>query len=475
VRSASLLHVTTLAAHLEDLLGSERVSMRTQPSIQGIRARLEVQPGDTGELAKVLAMADEQELGVCIAGGGTKLGWGNPPSRFDVLLRTSRLAPLCEVDADDLTITVSASTLAGDARAAAQEKGRVLPVDGRQPGSATMGGVVATADQGPRGAGYGGIRDLVLGVRAVLADGTPVKFGGRTMKNVAGYDMSKLFVGSFGVLGVVSEMTLRLLPRPDSEALMLVPAHSLGRANEIAAQILDAGLQPFVLEVLSGHAVAQAGSDLTGPAGTLAEPGWLVAGSGLDGEPGWVLLLAGFWGHKAAVERSIREVRQLCGATEGIVLRDGEAEAALDGLVDGAPIEQGVAAQASVPVSRVWSLAEKAERLAAVSRVAAAYRVGAVRGVLTLWGQADHTEAAESPAAEGGTADASYLTVWLEGVRREALNLGGQLAVTAGYEHLSEGFDAWGESRPSTELMRRVKERFDPRGTLNAGRFVGGI
>ena len=91
------------------------------------------------------------------------------------------------------------------------------------PARATVGGAIATGDQGPRGAAYGSVRDVVLGLRATLADGTAVKFGGRTMKNVAGYDMTKLFVGSFGCLGVITEITFRLLPRPAVEAVVLLP------------------------------------------------------------------------------------------------------------------------------------------------------------------------------------------------------------------------------------------------------------
>jgi FAD/FMN-containing dehydrogenase len=323
------------------------------------------------------------------------------------------------------------------------------------------------------------VRDIVLGLRAVLADGTTVSFGGRTMKNVAGYDMSKLFIGSFGVLGVITEVTFRLLPQPDSEALMLVPVRSLDRARQIATQVLDAGLQPFALEVMSGRAVAQAGEGLAGPAGTLAEPGWLVAGGGLDGEPGWLLLVAGFWGHKAAVIRSVREVRELSGMSEGIVLKDGEAESALDGLVEHPAVPRsGVAARASVPLRGVWELAEKADRLASAGRIAVGYRIGAARGTLTLWADTDRVSGVPEPAGlehRSAPADPPPLTGWLREVRGQAARLGGQLTVTAGLECLEAGFDAWGDLGPSVEVMRRVKSRLDPRGTLNAGRFVGGI
>lgn len=474
MRSGSLLHVATLAARLEDLLGVGRVSMRSQVSIHGLRPRAEVEPADTRQLAAVLAMANDEGLGVCVAAGGTKIGWGNSPERLDVLVVTRKMPAYCEVDADDLTLTAGAATTVAEARRAARALRRVLPFDAEQPAAATIGGVIATADQGPRGAGYGGVRDLVLGARAVLVDGSEVKFGGRTMKNVAGYDMTKLFVGSLGELGVLTEATLRLLPQPDSQALMLLPMRSLEEAQHVATLILDEGLQPFALELLSGRAVAEAGPGLTGPAGTLAEPGWLTAGSGIDGQPGWLLLLAGFWGHEAAVDRSVRQVREQAGIGEGIVLRDEGAEAALGALSEVAPTDFSVAARASVPMSEVWGLAEHAARLAAAGRLAASYRVGVARGVLSIRAEAEaaasasHLDGANEAATSSGP-----LATWLEDVRAEAAKRGGQLTVTRGLELLGPGFDAWGHPAGALELMKRIKQRFDPRGTLNPGRLIG--
>lgn len=478
MRSGSLLHVATLAARLEDLLGVGRVSMRPQVSIHGLRPRAEVEPADTQQLAAVLSMANDEGLGVCVAAGGTKLGWGNSPERLDVLVATGRMPAYCEVDADDLVLTAGASTTVAEARRAARAQRRVLPFDAEQPAAATIGGVIATADQGPRGGGYGGVRDVVLGVRVVLVDGSQVQFGGRTMKNVAGYDMTKLFVGSLGELGVLTEATLRLLPQPDSQALMLLPMHSLEQAQGVATLILDEGLQPFVLELLSGQAVAEAGPGLTGPAGTLAEPGWLAAGSGIDGQPGWLLLLAGFWGHEAAVDRSVRQVRDQSGIGEGIVLRDEQAEAALDALSGMAPrvslTDFTVAARASVPMSEVWDLTEYAFRLATAGQLVASYRVGVARGVLSIRADAETAlSASHSRGSDEAATSSVPLATWLEKVRAEAVKRGGQLIVTRGLELLGPGFDAWGHPASTLELMKRIKQRFDPRGTLNAGRLIG--
>ena len=157
-----------------------------------------------------------------------------------MLLQHGGLPAAADVDADNLTLTGSAGTTVAEARAAADARqGRMLPLDPGHPARATIGGVVATGDQGARGAGYGGVRDVVLGLRATLADGSAVKFGGRTMKNVTGYDMTKLFVGSFGVLGVITEVTFRLLPRNDSAGAGRPAACARSkRPRPIAARVL---------------------------------------------------------------------------------------------------------------------------------------------------------------------------------------------------------------------------------------------
>ncbi len=451
-----------LGERLVTLLGSEQVDAIPATVIHGAGALFEVRPADERQLAAVLALASQERLGVCVAGGGTKLSWGERPARFDLLVRTTGLCERCDVDADDLTLTVSAGVSVAEAQAQARALGRILPLDAGVPGQATVGGVTATGDQGARGAAYGAVRDMVLGLRATLADGTAVRFGGRTMKNVAGYDMTKLFVGSFGTLGVITEITFRLLPLPDSVALAVIPLPSLAEGCAISAQILDSNLEPLVLEAVSPGLADWAG--LTPP----------------SGPPDADVLLAAFAGHGLAVERSIGEVCRLAGAPEATVLVAAEAEEALETLTgfsavaaagSGASGPEGAAlkARASVPISATWGLVETAVSLADSQELGVAYRLGAARGMVDLW-------VGPRPAGLGAAGpEAGRLAAWAEGVRQAAIAAGGTLTVTGGLASLPPGFSLWGESSAAVPIMKRIKERFDPHGVLNPGRFVGGI
>jgi len=442
------------------LVGEERVNARPAIAIHDLPAPLEVSPADEDQLSAVLALAGGEGLGVCIVGGATKLDWGNRPRRFDVLISTRHLRGFSHIDADNLSLSVAAGTSVSEVRARAQAMDRILPLDPRRPSLATVGGVAATADQGARGAGYGGVRDVVLGLRAVLADGSRVKFGGRTMKNVTGYDMTKLFIGSYGVLGVITEITFRLLPRPDRQALMVMSLASLEQGKEIVGRILDSYLQPLALEVLSPPFAGSAGAAIAGAAAELPAGG--------------LLLLAGFAGHRAAVARSLSEVRDRFGLPAPVVLEDDIAESAFEALADAGSgaTGSGLAVRATVPVSEVWKLAETAASAARNAGFSPGYRIGAARGALDL---EVATGVSASTAEPPFGVTAGVLATFVSGLRVRATASSGHVMVTRGLTILPPDFDAWGDPAPSVGLMRRIKERFDPRGVLNAGRFVGGI
>jgi glycolate oxidase FAD binding subunit len=464
VSSGSPGDIALLVERLGALVGTERVSQESAIAIHDMLSPVEVCPADEDQLSAVLALADGEGLGVCVAGGATKLDWGNRPRRFDLLVNTRHLRGFSSMDADNLSLSVAAGTRVSEVHTQAQAMDRTLPLDPRQPSSATVGGVTATGDQGARGAGYGGVRDVVLGLRAVLADGSRVKFGGRTMKNVTGYDVTKLFIGSFGVLGVITEITFRLLPRLDKQALMVIPLMSLERGKEIVVQILDSYLQPLALEVVSRDFAVSA---------CAAVPGTTIGATPAGG----LVLLAAFAGHRAAVIRSLTEGRDRFGISTPAILEDGQASSAFEALAEADSASTGsrscLAVRATVPVSEVWGLAEAAVSSARAAELSLSYRISAARGTLDL-----HVATSVAPTPEAGRpsgSKADLLAAFAGGLRSRATASGGHLVVIRGLTMLPPDFDAWGDPVSPVWLMKRIKDRFDPRGVLNAGRFVGGI
>ncbi|MDQ3858871.1 MAG: FAD-binding oxidoreductase, partial [Actinomycetota bacterium] len=214
-------------------------------------------PSSARETAALLAEAGRDGLTVRPRGGGTKLAWGAPAPEPDVELTTARLDRIVEHNAGDLTAVLQAGVRMADAQAAFAEVGQMLALDPPLDASnslllgsersATVGGVVATADAGPLRHRYGAPRDLLLGVTVALSDGTVARAGGKVIKNVAGYDLAKLFAGSFGTLGVVVEVVVRLHPRPRATATAVGAGDDPGALARAAGRL---GGLPLELEAL---------------------------------------------------------------------------------------------------------------------------------------------------------------------------------------------------------------------------------
>src|SRR4051794_5791822 len=185
-----------------------------------------VAPGSAEEAAEILREAGQGGRHVRLRGAGTKLGWGRPGLPVDLELSTERLDAILEHNEGDLTAVVEAGVTLERARETFARAGQMLPLDPPDGGGATIGGVVATADSGPLRHRHNAVRDLVLGVRVALPDGTVARAGSKVIKNVAGYDLAKLLSGSFGTLGLVADVSVRLQPLP------LETVTAVGRATD---------------------------------------------------------------------------------------------------------------------------------------------------------------------------------------------------------------------------------------------------
>lgn len=382
-------------------------------------------PGSREELAELLGRSAAEGARVRPRGGGTKLGWGSPASA-DLEVSTLGLDRTVEHNAGDLTAVLEAGVPLARAQAAFAADGQMLALDPPlgADDAATVGGVVACADSGPLRHRYGSARDLVIGVSVALADGTVAKAGGRVIKNVAGYDLAKLLAGSFGTLGVIVEVCVRLHPLPARTATIHGASGDPELLARAASELAHARLEMQSLDVR-----------------------W-ASGQGA--------ILARFGGESAAEQAGeALPVLAEAGIAAELLEEDDEEE------------EEGVwsrqrAGQRS-PDGAVVRVSGRQAELARVLRVAERLEASVVgRAALGLsW-------VALPPA------DPEALAAAVEELRTELAP--SPCAVLDGPAELRARIDPWGRTEDAElELMRRVKARFDPEGICNRGLFVGGI
>jgi glycolate oxidase FAD binding subunit len=222
--------------------------------VHGVRPSLVVEPADEGEVAAVLAEASRQGLAVVVRGGGTMLEWGAPPRRCHVVLSTQRLDRVVEHQPGDLICVAQAGVTMAALQAALDlapgRRQRLMIDPPRPPESASLGGIVATGVAGPLRTRYGTIRDLLIGVRFALADGTVGHAGGKVVKNVAGYDVGKLLIASLGTLAVVTEVALRLHPEPAAARTVVIEESSAARLAVLVETLRRLPVTPSSVDIL---------------------------------------------------------------------------------------------------------------------------------------------------------------------------------------------------------------------------------
>jgi glycolate oxidase FAD binding subunit len=425
--------VEVLAARLEAELGPHAV--RAEPgglrdvAVDGVVPTILCLPADAAQVAAALRLCAEAEAAVVPRGGGTALHWGNPPRRADVVLSLQRLDGVVEHDDANLTATVQAGTPVAACQRALARAGQFVPVDPPHPERATVGGTVAVGGGGPRRMLYGGVRDLVVGMRVVLADGQQIKAGGTVVKNVAGYDMCKLFTGSLGTLGVITALTVRLSPLPEAEATVV--------AWGALADLLDL-VDDLAASVLQPAAVALVGPEVAGAVGLPAQPVLAVRAEGF-GE---------------AVARHVADVRQLAAARQ-VAAEEISPQAhrkVWSALADfsGGPSREALF-RVTVPLAAVG-------RVVTDVHSAGCGRVVAHAGSGAVW--------VEVPAADAA--------LWWGRLGALAEQHRGHCVLVAAPPEVKAARDVWGGA-PALSVMRALKSHFDPRGVLNPGRFVAGL
>jgi glycolate oxidase FAD binding subunit len=425
-------------------------------AVAGVMPSWVASPASVEEASAVLRAAADHDLAVVPRGGGTKLGWGAPPRRCDVVIDMLRMDRVLEHAAGDLVARVQAGVtmahLAGVLGGAGQQLALDVPETGglARYGSPTVGGVLATGIAGPRRLRYGTPRDLVIGVTAIRADGAVTRSGGKVVKNVAGYDLGKLFAGSYGTLGLIVEAVFRLHPLPAATAFVTDDVYGAAAVAQAVAAAAGSDLAPSAVEI-----------------DRPARGGPVRVGVLLEGDPGGVAERAGqMRGTLGAGSVASRSEPPWWGAAPG------GTGASPGGGGPGGRGQGGTLIRIAFWAAALCGVLEAIDAAAGAAGLDPAVAGSAAAGVL---------HASVRPDAPPG-AVAAFL-----GGLREAMARGkpgaaagegpptrGSAVVLDAPDDVREVVDLWGPV-PGLDLMRAVKDQFDPGHLMSPGRFAGGI
>ncbi|MEO1402567.1 MAG: FAD-binding oxidoreductase [Cyanobacteria bacterium J06635_1] len=434
--------MVVIAENLQSLLSAEQVirgndldkTWQHQLRAAGfdLSAGCVIFPQSEAELATVVKVCAQNHWCILSCGKGSKLGWGNPAKHIDVVVSTARLNQVIDHWVEDFTVRVEAGVGFAALQQQLAQHQQFLALDPLYAATATLGGVVATADTGSLRQRYGSVRDMLIGVQFVRHDGEIVKAGGRVVKNVAGYDLMKLMTGAYGTLGILTQLTLRLFPQPEYSQTIAV----MGSADAIRKVALGArlsGLTPVALDILAG----------------------VLPPSPFPLPPSPFSLIAQFQGISAGVQEQIDRLRTL---------------------------SETAGAQIQTVEDTLWSAISTAFITNPDSSVLCKVGMLPTHGI-------DFLRLAETILPEGWLArlhnasgvgllrfEANEKTADLIGKLRSHCEAHqGYLTILKAPAEIKQQIETWGYSGNALSIMQKLKANFDPQGLFNPGRFVGKI
>ncbi|MQL51298.1 FAD-binding protein [Desulfofundulus thermobenzoicus] len=432
----------------------ERYAYSYDATFRRHRPDVVVRPANTEEVAGILRLAWETETPVVPRGAGTGLSGGSVPVRGGIALDLTRMNRILEINTDDLLAVVEPGVVTDDFARAVAEKGFFFPPDPSSSKSSTIGGNLAENAGGSRAFKYGVIRDYTLGLEVVLADGRVIHTGGRTIKNVSGYDLTRLFVGSEGTLGVITQAVLRFIPPPEATRTLLTFFPRLDDAARTVSAIIARGITPAALEFMDDQSIR------------VVEE-YLHLGLPLDVE---ALLLVEVDGPAAVLAQQIAEIAALCREMGSRELRVASTAKEAENLWKARKsISPAVARikptkiseDATVPRSRIPEMVRRLKEIAARYDLKMVIFGHAGDGNLHPNIMCDERDADEMRRVEQAVAE----------IFQAALELGGTLSGEHGIGFMKAPFMPREHGENGLWAMRSIKQALDPRGILNPGKI----
>jgi glycolate oxidase FAD binding subunit len=405
---------------------------RPGDAVAGVAPRYVAGPASVAEASAVMRAAAAEGMAVVPRGTGARLDWGSPPARCDLLVDTGLMNQVLEHAAGDQVVRVQAGARLDHLAQVLAGAGQRLALD--PPSAAgSVGGVLATGAAGPLRLRYGAGRDLLIGITVVRADGTVARSGGKVVKNVAGYDLGKLFAGSYGTLGLIAEATFRLHPAPAAACYVTLDCADATAADAAIAAAADSPLTPSAAEIdrQARGAPVRVGILLEGDPEGVAERSGRMTGllGGVAGGTQVSPAPPSWWGRGAAAasDRTVVRIGFWAGALLGVL-------AAVDATAAAAGLDPAISGSAAAGI--LYAAVDGQAAPAAVAGFVAALRAAA-------------TPATGSPTR-------------------------GSVVVLHAPPQVRAIVDMWGPV-PALGLMRAVKDQFDPEHRMAPGRFAGGI
>ncbi|MEB3310471.1 MAG: FAD-binding oxidoreductase [Snowella sp.] len=428
-----------IAAKLESLLDSPTEIQTWEQLDPMLQARIEkavaqhppqtyLTPTTVESLSVIVNQASQHKWPMLLCGNGSKLAWGGLVKKADLVLSTQKLNRIIDHASADLTVTVEAGVKLADLQAFLAPHRQFLPIDPSYDDQATIGGIMATADSGSWRQRYGGVRDLVLGFSFVRWDGKIAKAGGRVVKNVAGYDLMKLFTGSYGTLGVITQVTFRLYPLPEASKTVLLTGESQALATTCQA-LLQSGLAPTAADVLSAP---------------------LMRSLNLGDHLG---LLVRFQNIPESVDEQAKQLITLgekVGLTYNVLTEESETtlwQQLKTRMLSPTTVSAATCKIGMMP-NQVVNFLQQCPSLAQIY-------LGSGLGRLLLETDSEISQLLQT--------------------RSRCENNRGFLTILEASQAIKNQYEPWGYQGNGLALMRRLKEKFDPNFLFNSGRFVGGV
>ena len=407
-------------------------------ALDGIVPKIVVLPTSVQQVQDVLRFASEHRYSVIPVGAGTKLGIGNIPQKADIVLALTHLNSVVEYEPADLTVTVEAGIRLAALQTELTKNRQFLPLNPPYAERCTIGGIVATNTSGPLRLRYGTARNQVLGLHVVHASGTVVKSGGKVVKNVAGYDLNKLYIGSYGTLGIITEVTLKLSPLPMRNAIIAAQFQTVQEAVRTGLSVVSSQTLPTFINLSVKHPINLFSKD---------KPTLII---GCGGEPETVTWQL----------NTVQTLLEQNGADSVQIVEDETHDSMCNEIQE---FPNVVSELDNVIVKVNLKRTDIANYLDENIEDTDKAMVLLGNGVIYF----------KKPISSGN--DLQQIANTLTQMRQHAIDVGGNLIIESAPTELKRLIDVWGPMGSTLSLMKQIKAKFDPNTLLNSGRFVSSI